>query len=370
MICLLGQHFRFSYFKCSILALFFCKNLLYSDQSPIVTSELGDLESRIESVYNKYKSAVVRVKATKELISDGKSRRILKMGSGFFVSKDGHILTTGLLQDPDRIWIEHESSFFLAERIGMEGLCNLSLLKVDQKPNNFSFVPLGNTLEHERVGSMVVALTCALEFQVGPTHGLIQSKEFSLGKKIFPTMMLRCSLGLGPGEVGAPVFDLRGRFVGICHAALPDLRSSFVLPRGACQRIRDDLVFSGSVDYGWFGVTTTKTLNNKSGFDIVVQSLVEGSPASKSKLRSGDIIKQIDGKTINQQADLANISFFTRPDTIIEFLVRRGESVLKIPVKVTSRPQYTNSKQVVSELEQNSSSSDVEKSQLKNLNDN
>ena len=41
----------------------------------------------------------------------------------------------------------------------------------------------------------MVALTCALEFQVGPTYGLFQSEEFSFGKKMFPTKMIRGSLG-------------------------------------------------------------------------------------------------------------------------------------------------------------------------------
>ena len=42
------------------------------------------------------------------------------------------------------------------------------------------------------------------------------------------------SLALGPGEVGAPVFDLNGRFVGMTHAALPDLQSSFC----SCQSMQ------------------------------------------------------------------------------------------------------------------------------------
>ena len=44
------------------------------------------------------------------------------MGSGFFVSKDGHILTTGLLNNPDRIWIEYNESYYLAENIGRDPL--------------------------------------------------------------------------------------------------------------------------------------------------------------------------------------------------------------------------------------------------------
>ena len=59
------------------------------------------------------------------------------MGSGFFVSKDGHILTTGVLQNADRVWVEHKSKYFLTETIGTDSLCNLTLLKTLEKPEEF-----------------------------------------------------------------------------------------------------------------------------------------------------------------------------------------------------------------------------------------
>ena len=167
--------------------------------------------------------------------------------------------------------------------------------------------------------------------------------------------MLRCSLGLGPGEVGAPVFDLNGRFVGICHAALPDLRSSFVLPAIACQRIRDDLIFSGNVEYGWFGITTTRKLNDSNGFDVVIQGLLENSPAAKSKLNIGDIIRKIDGDEIKKQGDLANTAFFARPDNIVEFLVVRGDKEFNIPVQVEKRPTYSSQKEKEVLIDRNAS---------------
>lgn len=300
-----------------------------------------DLESRIEVVFKKYQTSIVRVKATREVISGNKSKRLLKMGSGFFISKDGHILTTGLLLQPDRIWVEYNNAFYLADKIGSDPLCNLSLLKITSKPNDFTFVSLNDSFHGNKQGSFMVALTCALEFQVGPTYGLFQSEEFSFGKKLFPTKMIRGSLDLGPGEVGAPVFDLNGRFLGICHAALPDLRSSFVLPAKACQRIRDDLLFSGAVNYGWFGITTSKKLNKVNGFDIIIEGIFKGSPASRSNLMVGDIITQIDEHPVTNQGDLANTAFFARPDNLLDFLVRRDNKELKISLKVEKRPVHT-----------------------------
>ena len=316
------------------LSLLYCIELGATEK----VEDFLSLQTRIQEIFETSKLSIVRVKATRERIENQKTRRLLKMGSGFFVSKDGHVLTTGLLVNPDRIWIEHDGSFFLAEQVGRDPLCNLSLLKVSEKPKNFNFVSLSDPPFETPVGSIIVGLTCALEFEVGPTQGLLQSEEFSFGTRPFPTKLLRTSLALGPGEVGAPVFDLQGRFVGISHAALPDLRSCFLLPAAACLRIREDLMFSGEVNYGWFGITTSRKLNSNSGFDVFVQSLIENSPAMQSKLKVGDIIRKVGMHPVTKEGDLAHSAFFARPGTFVEFLVVRDQKELKIPVKVARRP--------------------------------
>ena len=88
------------------------------------------VQDRIKDIYNSSKDCVVRVKATRKDTLEEKTNRVLKMGSGFFVSKEGHVLTTGLLRNVDQIWIEHSKSFYLAQLIGHDYLCNVSLLKV------------------------------------------------------------------------------------------------------------------------------------------------------------------------------------------------------------------------------------------------
>jgi S1-C subfamily serine protease len=296
------------------------------------------LQSRIQEVFNGSRSSVVRVKAAREQRVDSKVQRLLKMGSGFFISKEAHILTTGLLDEPDRIWVEYDNSYFLAEKIGHDPLCNLSLLKLTSKPKDFTFVSFPEPEDDLAVGSILIGITCALEFKIAPTYGIMQSHEFSFGKTPFPTKMIRSNLPLGLGEVGAPVFDLRGRFVGITYAALPDLRSSFLLPASACSRIRDDLLLKGEVDYGWFGITTTRKLNPENGFDILIDDFIEGSPGALSKLRNGDVLRKIAGTVIRNRGNLANASFFARPGTFVEFVVGREGKELIVPVKVASRP--------------------------------
>ena len=313
---------------------------LAADEGALLSFALQD---RIQDVYESFHSSIVRIKATRETTTDEQQSvsRVLKMGTGFIVSKDGHVLTSGLLQEPERIWIEHDKSFYLAELLGNDSMCNLSLLKIVDANREFSFVSLVDQVDDIKPGSFLIGLSCALEFQVGPTYGLAQSKEIAFGKNLFPTSMLRASLPLGPGEVGAPVFDLQGRFVGMGHAALPDLSASFLLPAEACLRIRDGLLFSGAVDYGWFGVTVSRKLNPENSFEIVVQGTVDGSPASKSSLKVGDVIKKIAGEEVTNRGDLAHAAFFAKPGTVVEFVVFREGKEVKVPIKVEKRRQVS-----------------------------
>ena len=112
------------------LSLLYCIELGATEK----VEDFLSLQTRIQEIFETSKLSIVRVKATRERIENQKTRRLLKMGSGFFVSKDGHVLTTGLLVNPDRIWIEHDGSFFLAVQVGSDPLCNLSLLILSENP--------------------------------------------------------------------------------------------------------------------------------------------------------------------------------------------------------------------------------------------
>ena len=70
-----------------VLALFLPRILL-SNQSEEVS--FLSLQTRIQEVFKSSESAVVRVKAAREKRVDNKVTRLLKMGSGFFISKEGH----------------------------------------------------------------------------------------------------------------------------------------------------------------------------------------------------------------------------------------------------------------------------------------
>ncbi|MBT6850157.1 MAG: trypsin-like peptidase domain-containing protein, partial [Opitutae bacterium] len=232
------------------------------------------IQSRVVDLFARHNTAIVRVKATRQTRDEKKIKRSLKMGTGFFVSNEGHVLTSALLRDADRVWVEFDGNFFLSDVVGEDPVSNVALLKVKNLPEKFSFVVFGEPGDIPPAGSFALAFTSALEFQPAPALGIVQGSEPSFGSRLFPTRMMRTSIAVGPGEVGAPVLDLNGKFIGLTYASLPDLRSSFVLPAKACARIRDDLLLTGKVTYAWFGVTVVRKINAQNGFDVIVEGAV------------------------------------------------------------------------------------------------
>ncbi|MFP6901438.1 MAG: S1C family serine protease, partial [Opitutales bacterium] len=180
----------------------------------------------------------------------------------------------------------------------------------------------------------------------------VQGQGSRFYNKLFPTRMLRASVPVGPGEVGAPMLDLDGRFIGMVFASFPDLRSSCILPASAVQRIRDDLFFSGKVSYAWFGLTVKIVITVEEGYRVVVDQIFEGSPAASSTIQKGDQLLKIEDHVINHRGDVAHAAFFARPGRFINFLVRRGKEEFEIPIRVSGKPPVkTPPEPTVPELE-------------------
>jgi S1-C subfamily serine protease len=74
------------------------------------SSDALALQERLLEVYEQNKGAIVRVKAAyagDEV--DGKQQVLLRVGTGFFISKEGHILVSASrAAGASRVWVEHQ----------------------------------------------------------------------------------------------------------------------------------------------------------------------------------------------------------------------------------------------------------------------
>ncbi|MGC6423533.1 MAG: S1C family serine protease [Lentimonas sp.] len=309
--------------------------------APATPADALALQQRLVQVFEQNKTSIVRVKAAYAgPEKDGKKQVMLRVGTGFFISKEGHVLVSASrAAGAERVWVEFEGKSFAAEPIGHDRLTNISVLKVMSPPEDFTIISIDSSAERPAFGSIAIAIACPLDFDPSPSMGIFTGAEKKLGNKIFPTEYYRTSISVEAGQGGCPILDLNGRFIGMTVASVPDLDASYCLPAAALARVRDDLLFSGHIIHSWMGFEVKSRLNLDDSHVVTLRSVVENAPAAEAGLLPGDELHSIGGREINAVEDVPSAIFFTRANQFASIKVRRAGEDLEFSVKTLPRPE-------------------------------
>ena len=298
------------------------------------------LQNRLIEIYDEYKTSVVRINALYERTDEnGEVQQDIRVATGFFVSRLGHIITTrSVVFEAKQVWIEHNRVAYPAQVIGEDRRNNVALLKADILPPDFTFIRLDDSGEQPPIASMVIGISLPLEFNATPSFGMVTGYESSVYQVAFQTTHLRTNIFFGLGEGGTPVLDLNGRLVGMNVLTLLDIPSSYILPTRALFRIRDDLMFGGEVVYSWFGIEGRETTDVIRGSRVLVDEVIPGGPAEEVGIEAGDRLLEIGGFTIQTPSDVRNARFFARVGRYISVRILRDSEERVFSLKVAAVP--------------------------------
>lgn len=311
----------------------------FSAVGPQLSADPAALQERIISLYKEHSSAVVRVKAIYPPESEDAPPQVV-IGSGFFISREGLILTNAsIVSEPLRVWVEHNQVSYGADILGVDERSNLAFLRIRSLPADFSFLHLADKAELPPVGYFLLRLSMPLEFEVSPAIGIVTGLESRFGDRFFPCNYIRTGVAAGPGDGGAAFLDLAGRLIGIQVGSLPDIQSSYILPARAALRIRDDILFSGKVTYGWLGFEVEVRSSIEAGARIFLKEVFDGAPASEAGLAVDDRLLRIGDYPIRVLDDLRNAMFYTRVGQYVDVHVERAGEPRRFAVKIASRPE-------------------------------
>jgi serine protease Do len=128
--------------------------------------------------------------------------------------------------------------------------------------------------------------------------------------------------------------DSRGALIGINSAILSRSGGNngigFAIPSNMAKNIATRLINFGKIERGYLGVSVsdlTKSLKSvyKNSYGAVIVDIVKGNSADLAGLERGDLILNIDGKTIKDANELKNMVASYQPNTKIEVLIERGK---------------------------------------------
>jgi len=160
---------------------------------------------------------------------------------------------------------------------------------------------------------------------------------------------IQTDAAINPGNSGGALLNMDGELIGINAAiASGSGRSNagigFAIPSSIVTKVMSDLISKGYVVRSFLGIYMQDinedlydTMDLKSRKGTIVSDIVEGSPAYKSGLESGDVIINFEGKEITNGAELKNLVSSTNPGAKITLTISREGEVKDIDVVLEER---------------------------------
>ena len=124
--------------------------------------------------------------------------------------------------------------------------------------------------------------------------------------------------------INSQIYSRTGGYMGL----------SFAIPIDVAMKVKSDLQKYGKVSRGRLGVTIqavspdlADSFGLKKAQGALVSAVESGSPAEKAGIKPGDVIVAVDGRTVEQSADLPRVIGETRPGTRVSIsLWREGKT--------------------------------------------
>ncbi|WP_018963548.1 S1C family serine protease [Coprothermobacter platensis] len=303
------------------------------------TSSISDLQSQIETVAAEASDAVVNIQTEsmsynffyQPVPSEG-------LGSGFFISSDGYILTNNHVIDgaSNITVITRDGKKYSAKVVGSDQLSDLAVLKINV--SGVKYLTFRST-DSTRVGEFVLAIGNPLGLSYSVTFGVLSAKERSIEEDngALVVDMLQTDAAINPGNSGGPLLDLSGKVVGINTAISTEGQGiGFAVSGDTAVKVINDIMKNGYVKWAYLGVVTQDATK---GDGVNVVNLDATGPAYKAGIKVGDKIVAIDGKTVTSQEDLNSIIRKHNPGDTITITLQRSGQTLKISVTLGERPQ-------------------------------
>jgi len=262
-------------------------------------------------------------------------RNMHSMGSGFFISADGYLLTNNhVIEDADEIVVRLvDRREFKAMIIGSDPRSDLALLKVDE--DDLPFLELESS-EALKVGEWVVAIGSPFGLDFSASAGIVSAigRSIPTEKNENYVPFIQTDVAINPGNSGGPLFNLEGKVVGVNSQIYTrsggSIGLSFAIPSAVAINVVSQLKEKGRVDRGWLGVVIQEVDKNladsfglKKPQGALVAQMERGGPADKSGIQVGDIILKFGKSTIVTSGDLPHVVGSTPPDTKVPVVVMR-----------------------------------------------
>ena len=279
----------------------------------------------------------------------GQPRSQNSLGSGVLVTADGLVVTNHHVIDGAT-----EIQVALADRREFDATLVLSDERTDlaflqlQEVEGLTLptLPVGEP-DRLEVGDLVLAI--GNPFGVGQTvtSGIVSAEaRTGVGISDF-SFFIQTDAAINPGNSGGALVAMDGTLIGINTAIFSrdggSLGIGFAVPSSMVRALMDSIARGRPLARPWLGAQTQPVTNNIAaamGLDrpagVIVQAIEPGSPAGRSGLRIGDVVRAVGGAPVDDPDSLQFRIATSRIGADTTLSVQRGarDLVLLLPVEL------------------------------------
>lgn len=282
-----------------------------------------------------------------------RTRESRSLGSGFFISEDGLIVTNHHVIDrATQIQVVmNDGREIEAELVGSDRQTDLAVLRV-KTPGTYPYVQFGSS-RNVRKGDWVVALGNPFGLGGTATAGILSADNRELGSGSPYTDFLQIDASINRGNSGGPTFDLHGNVIGVNSQILSPTGGSvgigFAIPAELAKEVTDTLIRDGRVSRGWLGVSIgdltpefAEALGIGETRGALIADVTSGSPAERAGLRRNDIIVSVNGQNVTDATSTTRMVGRLVANTSNRFEILRDGKPQTVSVVVGERPDDPN----------------------------
>lgn len=310
-----------------------CHALIHAQEAVRELKDLQKLESQVAAVSAKVMPATVA------LLSD----RTGSSGSGVIVSEDGLVLTAAhVIQGAESVLVVFpDGKQAQGKVLGANYSRDMAMVQIQDK-GRWPFVKAGNSKTLD-AGDWVIALGHSAGFDAARTPPVRFGRVISKG----PGNFLTTDCTLIGGDSGGPLFDLNGNIVAIHSSIGQSLSNNNHTGIDGFREDWDRMLAGetwGSLSLNPFANPDMPVLGIGMAMmrgvrGVIVENVVQGSPAAAAGVRTGDVIHKLDGSDVRDGGELLQILAKRQAGDVVKLGILRGRDEVEMKITLKRRSE-------------------------------
>jgi putative serine protease PepD len=316
---------------------------LHTSSGTASAASAGSSSCSIPSIADKVLPSVVTISARKGAAGG--------TGSGSIIRSDGYILTNNhvvaLAADGGSVSVLFSNGKTVPAIItGRDPLTDVAVIKVDA--SKLPAITEGSSTNLV-VGQTVVALGAPLGLSSTVTSGIVSALDRTVavpGEDIETALLvdaIQTDASINPGNSGGALVNCSGQLIGMpsAGASVPSpsgevsggsVGLNFAIPIALASQEANEIISTGKVTHAYFGLTAVPLSPDASLVHGVAEGLLvtgvdAGGPSASAGLKVGDIITELNGKSVVSTDELVSLTLSQQPgDKVKVTYVRDGKT--------------------------------------------